>query len=468
MISHGRNPAGSLLVVETGRALSAPGNRAPTAPGFPWSDRHLGRLFSEVAGRECNRLAITSAGEEWSYGRLLAAARTVADRLSKHVEFLPGELYILLLPNSSEYNSAFYVVLLAGGVVVPTPPKTEAGLLRQIVESTAARIIATRAQIVQSRVDLNGLPADTLDLSRASSPGDLPAIDVEALTGNELAAIFFTAGSTGSAKGVMLSHRNLIANARAIQEYLALDRTDRPLCVLPFHHAFGNSILQSHLLAGAHIILDGQTTFPDTIIKALRKHDCTSFSAVPDLFRGLLERSSMGQASLPALRYMAVAGGALRHDLALEVGRRIAPAEFFAMYGQTEATARLAYVPPRELAALSDGAIGRAVPGVTLQVVDERGVEVAPGAIGELRARGPGVMLGYWDDTEATDECLRDGWLYTGDLATVDARGWIIHKGRRNALVKIAGFRVHPSALEEDRKSTRLNSSHLGISYAVF
>src|SRR5262249_11948605 len=104
---------------------------------------------------------------------------------------------------------------------------------------------------------------------------------------------------------------------------------------------------------------------------------------------------------------------------------------------------------PRELAGLSGAAIGRAVPGATLEVVDEHGSAVAPGTVGELRARGPGVMLGYWNDPEATDECLRDGWLYTGDLATVDGRGCIVHKGRRNALVKIAGFRVHPSVLED-------------------
>src|SRR5262249_34838957 len=146
----------------------------------------------------------------------------------------------LLLPNSPEYVAVFYGVLLAGGVVVPMPPKTEAGLLRQIVESTDARFIATRSQVIQSRPDLKGLLADTLDLSCSSSPRDLPGIDVAPLTGNELAAIFFTAGSTGSAKGVMLSHRNLVSNARAIQEYLAIDRAERPLCVLPFHHAFGN------------------------------------------------------------------------------------------------------------------------------------------------------------------------------------------------------------------------------------
>src|SRR5207245_673008 len=155
----------------------------------------------------------------------------------------------------------------------------------------------------------------------------------------------------------------------------------------------------------------------------------------------LLDRSSLGQTRLPCLRYMAVAGGALPHELALESASRIVPAEFFVMYGQTEATARLAYVPPEFLEGLSGGCVGRAIPGVTLEVVDETRFAVSPGTTGELRAKGPNLMLGYWRDQAATDERIRDGWLYTGDLATIDEKGWIVLKGRGNSFVKIAGFR---------------------------
>src|SRR5689334_12100856 len=159
MNSHGRNPAASLLVVETGRPLSAPGERTPSVMPTPTGDRHLGWLFREMAIRESDRLALTAAGEEWSYGRLLAASQGVAERLTRSPAFHPGERVILLLPNSPEYVAVFYGVLLAGGVVVPMPPKTEAGLLRQIVESTDARFIATRPQVIQSRPDLKGMPA---------------------------------------------------------------------------------------------------------------------------------------------------------------------------------------------------------------------------------------------------------------------------------------------------------------------
>jgi acyl-CoA synthetase (AMP-forming)/AMP-acid ligase II len=163
----------------------------------------------------------------------------------------------------------------------------------------------------------------------------------------------------------------------------------------------------------------------------------------------LLDHSSLGKTDLPRLRYVTVAGGSLRHELAVDVARRIAPARFFAMYGQTEATARLAYVTPERLDGSPEGSIGQAIPGVTLEVVDEQGRVVPPRETGELRAKGPNVMLGYWNDPAATAERVRDGWLYTGDLATCEPDGSITHKGRRNALVKIAGFRVHPADLED-------------------
>jgi long-chain acyl-CoA synthetase len=449
MMPHGRNSDPTLLVVEASPLAVLPGPPALTGIDPQAIRGHLGWMWNAVGSRSYNCPAVTTGVEEWSYGRLIAAAQAVAQRLSSNPAFCPGARVVLLLPNSVEYVAVFYGVLLAGGVIVPLPPKTEAGVLQQILESTEAIFVATRSQIVQSRPDLHSLPAEVLDLSHSSPTGfRIPAAQA-GMTGNELAAIFFTAGSTGSPKGVMLSHSNLISNACAIQDYLAIRPDDRPLCVLPFHHAFGNSVLQSHLLAGAHLILDGQTTFPETIVKALQTHECTSFSAVPDLFRSLLDRSSLATSEVPALRYMAVAGGALRYELALEVSRRIAPAEFFVMYGQTEATARLSYVPPLHLPKLPAGTIGRAVPGAILEIVNDQGLRVAAGEVGELRAQGPGVMLGYWRDPAATSERIRDGWLYTGDLATIDSHGWIIHKGRRNALVKIAGFRVHPGDLED-------------------
>ncbi len=442
------------LILSGGPAnLGAPA--LPHQPGITALSRvaqaaaHLGRRFEAVAIDQGCAPAITTKSVCWTYAALLSAARAVASRLIANPLFRPGDRVVVLLPNSPEYVAGFYGALLAGGVAVPAPPRTEAGALRAILTSTEAVAVIADSPVMKSRTDLQSLIRETVELSDAASPEAADDEPVHDFSGNELAAIFFTGGSTGSPKGVMLSHRNLISNARSIQQYLRITSADRPLSILPFHHAFGNSVWQSHLLAGAHIVLDGQTSFPETMIEALARHECTSLSGVPDLFRLLLERSSLGQTPLPNLRYMAVAGGALPHNLALEMSRRIAPAEFFVMYGQTEATARLAYLPPELLGRLPGASIGRAVPGVTLEIVDEHNQPVAPGAVGELRASGENIMLGYWRDSAGTAERIRAGWLHTGDLASRDAAGWISLQGRSSSIIKIAGFRVQPGDLED-------------------
>ena len=409
---------------------------------------NLGMQFLNAASRDVDQSAILTKDAEWSYSDLAIAAIHVATALQSSPDFTPGARIVVMLPNSFEYIAAFYGTLLADGVVVPVPPRTERQALERIIESTEAStvVIASAAK----RPDAFGeqIPSHTVTLNGMSSIS-LRQFPTPSAGGNDLGAIFFTSGSTGDPKGVMLSHQNLISNASSIQQYLEINSQDRPLCVLPFYHAFGNSVLQSHLLSGATLILDASTVFPETLINAISCYQATSLSAVPDLVRVLLERTSLGRSELPSLRYLAVAGGALQHDLAVEVAKRISPARLFLMYGLTEATARLAYVPPDQFQNLPAGCIGKAIPGVELEVVDENGSQVATGTTGELRARGANVMLGYWQEEVATAEKLRDGWLLTGDLAETDEEGWIYHRGRQNAIVKIAGFRVHPVDLEE-------------------
>jgi long-chain acyl-CoA synthetase len=145
---------------------------------------------------------------------------------------------------------------------------------------------------------------------------------------------------------------------------------------------------------------------------------------------------------------MTVAGGALRYDLAAQIESRIRPATFHIMYGQSEATARLASLPPQELHA-RPGSIGRPISGVELAVMDEVSRELPAGSTGMLCARGANVMLGYWQDEKATAEVLSgDGWLRTGDLARRDEDGFFYLQGRANLLVKIQGHRVHPAEIE--------------------
>ncbi|HEX6985501.1 MAG TPA: AMP-binding protein, partial [Planctomycetaceae bacterium] len=306
--------------------------------------RHLGRAFEEVARSVASSEALVTAKGVYAYGDLLRAAHVVRDRLLGDATFRAGDRVVVWLPNGPEYVAAFYGTLLAGGVAVPTPPDAESSRLGYVLSVCEARHVLTADVVLRKRPapspgEPETLPLDSEDVARADVSADLP-------DGDAPAAIFFTSGSTGEPKGVTLSHTNLLANARSIVEYLGVTADERALGLLPFYHAFGNSVLQTHLLTGATVVLAGSLLFPETILDAVRGHGVTSLSGVPDLFRTLLSRSSLGETELPSLRYLAVAGGRLDPDQTQVLAFRAAPAKLFVMYGQTEATARLSYLPP--------------------------------------------------------------------------------------------------------------------------
>lgn len=422
-----------------------PAEEGVRRPGFLVD--HLGLAFLHASGLHAGRDAFESPDQRISYGELEGLITTLRARLLGDADFHPGDRVVLWLPNGVEYIVAFYAVLLAGGVVVPTPPDQEAGRFREILRLCGARRILTTEQVLRKRPAPAGAQVSSLLLS-PEPLRDGAVLDFEILAGGDApAAIFFTSGTSGVPKGVTLSHRNLLANTDSIQRYLAISHTERPLCLLPFYHAFGNSILQSHLLAGATLVLDGSLSFPESVVGAIAERRATSLSGVPNVFQTLLSRSSLGQADLPSLRTVTVAGGRLDPDLTSVLAFRVAPARLFVMYGQTEATARLSFLDPDELERRF-GSIGKGIPGVELQVVNEQGRPIQPGELGEVRARGANIMQGYWNDPDGTAEVVRDGWLHTGDLATIDDDGFIYPRGRRSGFVKIAGFRVHPAEIE--------------------
>jgi acyl-CoA synthetase (AMP-forming)/AMP-acid ligase II len=434
---------------------------------------HVGRAFEAAALAAGDRAALVGDRGDISYLELLQAAYVVRDQLFAQAGITVGDRVLVLLPNGAEYAAAFYGTLLAGGIAVPLPPDAEETRLRHIISSTTPLVVLTSQNVLRRRrLRLDDDPA-ILELNDIGKPTGRSDPLPEA---SQPAAIFFTSGSSGEPKGVTLSHANLLANAASIIEYLGITSEDRALGLLPFYHAFGNSVLQTHVLMGASLVLAGSTLFPETILDAVRSHAVTSVSGVPSLFQTIMSRTSLGEIELPSLKYLAVAGGRLDPDHAQRLAFRVAPAKLVIMYGQTEATARLSYLPAEELESRY-GSIGRGIPGVELEVVDERGERIAAGETGEIRARGPNVMLGYWNDPAATAEVLRDEWLYTGDLATIDDEGFIYPQGRKSGLVKVAGYRVHPAEIEDfirreadvlEAVVVHYESEMLGTRFALF
>jgi long-chain acyl-CoA synthetase len=266
-----------------------------------------------------------------------------------------------------------------------------------------------------------------------------------------LSVLLSTSGTTGSPKLVRLSHDNLRANARSIASYLELTPDERAISSLPFHYSYGLSVLNSHLFAGASVVVSDHSVMRPELWSAVREHGCTSFAGVPYAYQ-IMRRVGFEKMELPSLRTLTQAGGKLPDNLTAHYQKLMAArgGRFFTMYGQTEATARMSYLPPAR-AAEKAGSIGIAIPDGALRIVDLVSGQTVrePLLTGELVYSGPNVMLGY--ATRADELALGDtqqGELRTGDLGHCDAEGFFYVTGRLKRFAKVYGLRINLDDVE--------------------
>lgn len=287
------------------------------------------------------------------------------------------------------------------------------------------------------------------------SRGEAPAVTVP-----EIAQIVFTSGTTSAPRGVLQTTTNLRASSDGIVAALQLTSADRAMLVLPLFYVYGKSVLLSHLRVGGSVFFDHRFMYPRVVMETLVAQRCTNFAGVPVTFETLRRTVDLSKLDLRCLRFATQAGGAMQQDTITWARAAFAPAVLYVMYGQTEATSRLSFLPPA-LALEKKGSVGRGMPGVELKVVNEQGIPVPAGCEGFLVARGEVVMPGYLDAPEETAKVLRDGWLWTGDLATGDTEGFVTITGRAKHVLKLGGHRVAPAELE------RALTSRPGVREAV-
>lgn len=411
--------------------------------------------------------AVWHEGEWRTYGELWDAAGNVASFLAE-VGLQPAERAALLVDNSFDYIIAHFGVLAAGAVEVSLNTDLKSEELRALlIDSEAAVLVASAKhagkwirnleQLPDLRLIITDLPPDRIptlpspikvySFAEAFSPGDRVPVEISRADG-DLASIVYTSGSTGRPKGVMLSHKNLVSNMRSISQYLGLLPSDRMMVVLPFHYIYGRSLLYTHFFSGGAVVIENRFLYPAAVLKTMGEQEITCFAGVPSTFSILLHKTDVARRRFPHMRFVTQAGGHMAPSLQKNVAAVFAPAKLFVMYGSTEAAPRLTYLDP-DLLPSKWGSIGRAIPNVEVIIADEHGNRLPPGVVGEVAARGPNIMLGYWKDPVGTEGVLRHGYYYTGDLGYEDEDGCLFLTGRARDLIKVGGNRVSAKEIEE-------------------
>lgn len=425
-------------------------------------------------------VAVHASGSDTTYGELAAHAVAVAGWLVRQ-GLARGDRVAVLLPNSAEYVACYLGIQMAGGIVVALNAEASADELAYtfwdctprfvVVDRNSARTLKRIAdRLVQTdsptgrqlpfvvmfcgreRETDFGLPAGSpvteLEAMLASSPARGNGHPIDSPRCDDIAQIIYTSGTTGKPKGVTLTHGNIEANCSSILQYLELTQADSILVALPFFYSYGNSLLFTHLAAGGRLVLASDFVFWNRVLDLMQRERVTGFSGVPSSFAMLLHRSDFRKRTFPDLRYMTCAGGALAPAMVERLRAVIPHVRLFLMYGQTEATARLSTLMPEELGEKL-GSIGRGIPGVTLEVLDNESRPVPSGEVGEIVAGGANLMAGYWNDPAATARVLRPEGLRTGDLARVDEEGYIYIVGRKSDMIKTGAYRINPMEIEE-------------------
>lgn len=447
-----------------------------------YPQKPIWHLLESSAAAFPNRIACTYYEQRLTYAELWESARRAAALFSK-LGVRPGDRVGVLLPNVPEFLTVAYGAWLAGAVIVPLSPLAVAEELSDLMDSTDCRVVValdllapliTRGKhhvdhllLVSIREHLplwkrvgyslaclkrNGLShpksSHVHSLVEGLAQADLNFAPPE-IALDSPAYILATGGTTGLPKAVVLSHRNLMANAWQIFHWSGCRvGKDSYLSVLPFFHSYGLSTCATAGIASAATLVLYQKFDTEVVLKLIEQHRPTVFHAVPAMLAALNTALREKPRDLSSLQFSISGGAALDPAIAAEFATH-SGATVVEGFGLSEASP-VTHVGPLDGTA-KPGTIGLPLPDTEARIVDaETGrITLPPGEVGELVVRGPQVMLGYWNNPEQTARTIRDGWLFTGDLGTYDEDGFFKIVDRKKDLIITSGFNVYPTDVEQ-------------------
>lgn len=425
-------------------------------------------IIENAAQKFPDKKAIWYNGEWMVYSDIDLKSSKIANFL-KESGVRRGERIALLSENSFFYIICYYAILKADAVVVALNTELVADSWTEILNHcTATGIIISSKFIEHLHTALDKVTSVRFLVTEKLIPGQLKAqfkgematlqsIENQCITkyydtksiNIDLSSIIYTSGSTGKPKGVMLSHLNITENTASIVQYLQLSSKDRMMVVLPFYYVYGNTLFNTHFRVGGSIVIDNHFAFPNLILETMKIQRVTGFSGVPSTFMILLNKSNIKKyIPFENLRLVTQAGGNMSISVQESVVNIFAPAKLFVMYGATELSPRLTWLPPEKWHK-KKGSIGISIPNTEAFIADENGTKLPAGCEGEIVGRGSNVMMGYWKDPESTSLVLHDGLYHTGDIGRIDDEGYIYIIGRSKEMLKIGGNRVSTKEIED-------------------
>ena len=409
----------------------------------------LSALLSQRASEFPRKLCIKFEDKKFTYSDIDTMVTDAARGLGK-MGLQHGERVAILMSNCPEYIISYFAILRAGGTAVPVNTFLTPSEVAYILRDSACRIFIYNNPFLSHaekiRKDIPEL--DTITFEEIPDATELP----EASREDDIAAFIYTSGTTGFPKGAMLTHGNLIANVTSCKEVMQLSQRDRILLFLPLFHSFSFTVcVLLPIYSGATIVLLQSVKPFSKIIKSVLQDRITFFVAVPTVYN-ILSRKKISPLMRHLIRFLisvraCVSGAAALPESTLSTFQKKFNVPLIEGYGLTEASPVVAVNPLKGVRKPSS--VGLPIPGVTVQVVGENGESLATGEAGELIARGPNIMQGYYGKPEETEAVLKDGWLYTGDMATIDADGYISIVDRKKDLIIVDGMNIYPREVED-------------------
>jgi len=454
----------------------------------PLEPKPLFDLVSATAARDPKKVCIRFQGASMTYGQVDDLSSRFATALVS-LGVKKGDRVAIFLPNMPQFVLAYFGILKAGGVVVPCSPLYKAKELEFQLRDSGASVIVAANDIVKENDLFAGLEGCRRNLEikviTASLTDYLPSAK-RALAGfagvknvkregtvgafrdlvakseplrkfadldprTDVAVLQYTGGTTGVAKGAMLTHANLYLNAAVIAAWFPLAKDDVALGVLPFFHIYGmTAAMNAPLYAGGSMVLLPRFEV-EAVMETIQKEKVTSFCGVPTMYIAVIHHPDVKKFSLTTVRGC-ISGGASLPTAVIKSFGELTGGTLVEGYGLSEASPVTHCNPMGEGASLREGSIGVPIPFTDAQIVDmdDPSKRLGVGEAGELAVKGPQVMLGYWNNKAETENVLtKDGWLLTGDIAKMDADGYFYIVDRKKDMIDVSGLKVYPREVEE-------------------